>query len=114
MKLPLPFAVALAVIAGVLQIIQQYAITMSASAHTLIAFSLFVIVGVGIVPYTAGKIKSLIPLHVAALLTAAAGVLAGVQQLALPVSPLVHSILALVLLVLAAVGIRPTLISLPH
>lgn len=114
MKLPVSVVVGLAVLAGALQIVQQYAITMSASAHTLIAFSLFVIVGVGVVPYTAGKIKSLIPLHVAALLTAAAGILAGVQQLALPVSPVVHSIIGLALLVLAAVGIRPTLVSLPR
>lgn len=112
--IPTQVAVGLAVLGGVLQIVQQYAITMSASAHTLIGFALFVLVGVGIVPYTAGKIKTLIPVHLAALLTALAGLLYGVQQLALPVSPVVHSIIMLVLMVLAAIGIRPAVVGIPH
>lgn len=108
MKLPASIVAVLTVVAGVLEVVQQYAIPMSSSAHTIVAFVLFIMLGIGVVPKGANALGRLIPLHIAAILTSVAGVLATVQQLALNVPPAVHSILAIALLILAAIGIVPS------
>lgn len=107
MKLSNPVAYILAIVAGAAEIIQQYAIPASSTTHSVISFALLVIVGLGVVPLSTSALRRLIPLHVAAALTAGAGVLQVLQQVNLNVSPTVHSIIALGLVLLAAVGIVP-------
>lgn len=113
MKLSRPVALGLAIFAGVLEIVQQYAITASSSTHTAISFALIVLMGVGVAPLAGEAIGKLIPLHYAAMLTALAGVLQTVQQGALSVSPTVHAAVAVVLLIAAAIGIAPGVTATP-
>lgn len=111
MKLSTPVALALAVVAGALEIIQQYAITASSAAHSVTSVVLFILIGIGIVPLGGKAIGKLIPLHYAAILTAAAGVLQVIQQTSLGVSPAVHSAIAVALLIAASLGIVPTSVA---
>lgn len=111
MKLPKVAVFALAIAAGALQIIQQYAIPMSGSAHTVVAFGLFVLLSIGVVPLSSEALGKLIPLHVAAVLTVGVAVLQAVQQLTLNISSPLHSIISVALLMLAALGITPGHVS---
>lgn len=108
MHLPAPVALALAILGGALEIVQEVVITMSAQAHAIVAFSIIVILAFGIVPLSAAALRRLIPTPVAAALTTAAGILAAIQQ-TFGVSPVVHSIILFALGILASLGIVPAI-----
>lgn len=105
-------ALILGILGGVAEIVQEVAITMSAQAHSIIAFGIVVLLSFGVVPLSAEALRRLIPAHVAAILTAAAGILAAAQQ-TFGVSGTVHSIILFVLALFAAVGIVPAVLKPP-
>lgn len=111
MKLPKSVVFALAIAAGALQVIQQYAIPMSSSAHTVVAFSLIILLSIGVIPLSAQALGKLVPLHVAAGLGVAVAVLQAVQQLTLNISSPLHSVVSVGLMILAALGIAPGVIT---
>jgi hypothetical protein len=112
-KLSTTVALVLAVLAGILEIVNRAALNVSPSAHTVIGLVLMFAIGVGVIPATATAIRRLIPLHLAVALTALVGILQVLQQDQLDVSQSVHAIIAFVLFVLASIGIAPTLATEP-
>jgi hypothetical protein len=98
------------IIGGALEIVQETAITMSSQAHSIIAFAIIVALAFGVVPLGHEALARMIPAHVAAILTAAVGILAAIQQ-TFGVTGLVHSIILFVLSIAAAVGIVPAVLT---
>lgn len=107
MKLPPTVVFVVGIVAGILEIVNRVVLSASSTSHAVIGLVLMFIVGLGLVPLTGEQLGKLIPLHVAVVLTSAAGVLQVLQQENLGGGSVLHSIIGVVLLVLAAVGIAP-------
>jgi hypothetical protein len=110
MHLPAPLVVFLGILGGILEIVQQTVISMSATDHAIVAFALIVLLAIGVVPLGASALARLIPPHVAAALTAATGILVALQQ-QLAISTEWHDLISILLALLAAVGIVPSIVS---
>jgi hypothetical protein len=107
-KLPPVIVLILGVIGGGLQLIQEYAISMSAQAHSIVAFAIMVVIAMGVVPLSPAALRLLIPAQVAAVLTSVAGILVAVQQ-TFGVSHFVHGLILVVLSIIGALGIVPAI-----
>jgi hypothetical protein len=110
LKLPASVVLVLGVLGGGLELVQQYAISLSASVHTYIGFGILVILAFGVVPLGASALARLIPGWLAAILTAAVGILQAVQQ-TFNISNGLHGVITVFIAIVAALGIVPTVIS---
>jgi hypothetical protein len=106
-------ALALGVVLAVLEVVQQSFISASGGVHDAISLAVVIIAGVGVAPLAPSAIKRLVPVHVAAYLTAAVGILDVVQRTQLDMTKGVHGLIGGTLVLLAAVGFAPVTVDHP-
>jgi hypothetical protein len=97
-------AFVLSVILGAAEAVQVN-ITMSIQAHDVLSLVIQLIVGVGVLPATRSAIAAKLPLSALTTITAVLGALQILQVSSLNVSDVVHTIIAVILVVGAGFGL---------
>lgn len=101
------------VVLAVLEAVQIAFIHLPGGVHDAISLAVIVIAGLGVAPLAPSAIKRLIPIHIAAWLTASAGILEVVQRTQFGIGETLHAILGAVIVLLATIGITPVTASHP-
>lgn len=107
MKLSPKLVLVVAFIAAILEVLQRQVLVTSSVTHTVIGLVLMFTIGVGIVPLTAEQLGKLVPQAAAVALTSLAGVLQVLQQENLGSGVVVHEVIGIALIFLAAFHIAP-------